>query len=103
MNLILHIFESINYFDLQEDISYYAFLFYDFDIRELDKLLFIKKWMLQYKYDNDYWKQYKRNPLYYIEQAIKRTQNNERPINYIIHHKYVHIYLKMKAKIKNII
>lgn len=71
-NFLLDIFVLLDEFEMRLDISYNSFFINMSNTQQIEKLEFMKEWMLKNGFDNESWKQSIINPLSNIEEAINK-------------------------------
>ena len=72
-DFLLDMFFLINDFELRDEITYYSFFINKSKTKQIEKLEFMKNWMLNNGYNTDEWLNSKMNPLGNIEVAIKNA------------------------------
>ncbi len=72
----LNLFTNTSDIEIQTEIIYYSFLINKSGSNQLSKLLIMKNWLIQYKYDSDIWINSTLNPLGNIEDSIEKLSHN---------------------------
>ncbi len=71
-NFLLDIFILLDDFEIRSEISYNSFFINMSNTQQIEKLEFMKDWMLKNGFDNESWKQSVANPIINIEEAMDK-------------------------------
>ncbi|MBO6185705.1 MAG: hypothetical protein J6O88_13635 [Chryseobacterium sp.] len=71
-NFLLDIFVLLDDFEIRSEISYNSFFINRSNTQQIEKLEFMKEWMVKNGFDNESWKQSIISPLSNIEEAINK-------------------------------
>ncbi|KMQ69030.1 hypothetical protein ACM39_07085 [Chryseobacterium sp. FH2] len=75
-NFLLDVFVLLDDTDIRLDISYHSFFINMGNTQQVEKLKFVKDWMLKNGFDYQSWKQSTINPITNIEEAINKANNS---------------------------